>query len=116
VAIGTAGLAGRLEKEVTTTNQLKTFLGRYFYLCMSLVLTALVILGFGRTANANLFHANPPRPLLLWIHGAAFSTWVIFFIVQSALVRTRRVSERGRIGISLVGLGALIQTFAIWLP
>jgi hypothetical protein len=92
VAVGDAGLAARIEKEASTTNQLKTFLSRYFYLFMSLVLAALVILGFSRTVKASLFHANPPRPLLLWMHGAAFSTWLVFFIAQSALVRVRKVS------------------------
>jgi len=38
VAIGDAGLAARIEKEASTTNQLQTFLSRYFYLVMSLVL------------------------------------------------------------------------------
>jgi signal transduction histidine kinase len=59
---------------------------------MSVLLAALVISGFSRTVNANLFHGNPPRPLLLWIHGTAFSTWILFFIAQSALVRARKVS------------------------
>jgi len=75
VAIGNAGLAVPIEKEASATKQFKAFLSRYFYLCMSLVLAALKTLGFSRTVNANLFHANPPRPLLLWFHGAAFSSW-----------------------------------------
>ena len=74
---GNAGLAP-LEKEASTTKQLKTFLSWYFYLSMALVMAGVVVWGFSRTADANLFHANPPRPLLLWIHGAAFSTWVVF--------------------------------------
>jgi hypothetical protein len=98
VAIGNVGLAAGIEKEASVTNQFKTFLGRYFYLCMSLALAALVIVGFSRTANTNLFHANPPRPRLLWIHGAAFSMWVVFFIAQSALVRSRKVSVHRLLG------------------
>jgi len=62
------------------------------------VLAALVISGFSRTVNPNLFLAKPPRPLLLWIHGAAFSTWVVFFIAQSALVRARKVSVHRLLG------------------
>ena len=67
MAIGDAGLAARIEKEASTANQVQTFLSRYFYLVMSLVLAAIVILGFSRTVNIFLIHANPPRPLLLWI-------------------------------------------------
>jgi hypothetical protein len=98
VAIGNAALAAGIEKEASSTKRFKAFLGRYFYLCMSLVLAALVIVGFSRTVNANLFRANPPRPVLLWLHGAAFSMWVVFFIAQSALVRTRKVSVHRLLG------------------
>lgn len=64
---------------------------RYFYLFASLLIAAIVAWGFSHTVDQNLFHASPQRPLLLWFHGAAFSSWVLFFIFQSALVRTRNV-------------------------
>ncbi len=113
MAIGDAGLAARIEKEASATNQLQTFLSRYFYLFMSLVLAALVILGFSRTVNTSLFHANPPRPLLLWIHGVAFSTWIVFFIAQSALVRSRKVSVHRALGWFGAGLAALMVVLGI---
>jgi hypothetical protein len=108
VAIGNVGVAARIEKEASTANLLKTFLSRHFYLCMSLVLAALVIAGFSRTVNSSLFHANPPRPLLLWIHGAVFSTWIAFFIAQSALVRARKVSVHRLLGWFGAGLAAVM--------
>jgi hypothetical protein len=113
VAIGNAALAARNEKEASTTKQFKTFLGQYFYLCMSLVLAALVIVGFSRTVNASLLHANPPRPLLLWIHGAAFSTWMIFFIAQSALVRARKVSVHRLLGWLGAALAAVMVVLGL---
>jgi hypothetical protein len=108
VSIGSVGLAARIEKETSTTKQLKTFLSRYFYLCMALAMTGLVVWGFGHTVDANLFHANPPRPLLLWIHGAAFSTWMVFFIAQSALVRVRKVSVHRSLGWFGAGLATVM--------
>ena len=83
-------------------------MSRYFYFCMSLVLAVLVVSGFSRTVNASLFHANPPRPLLLWVHGAAFSTWVVFFIAQSSLVRARKVSVHRFLGWFGAGLAAVM--------
>jgi len=65
--------------------------GQYFYFFMSLLVAAIVIYGFSHTVNQNLIHAAPPRPWLLWVHGTLFSAWVAFFILQSALVRTRNV-------------------------
>lgn len=64
---------------------------RYFYFAMSLLAAVVVIWGFSHTVDQNLIHAAPPRPLILWFHGAAFSAWIAFFIFQSALVRTRNV-------------------------
>src|SRR5690348_16377143 len=84
------------------------FRSRYFYFSMSLVMAALVIAGFSRTVDANLFHAAPPRPLLLWFHCAAFSSWVVFFVFQSALVRIRKVSVHRLIGWFGVALAAVM--------
>ena len=113
MAIGSAGLTSRFEKQAIATNPFKTFLARYFYLCMSLLLTALVILGFSRTVGVNLFHGNPPRPLLLWIHGAAFSSWMVFFIAQSALVRARKVSVHRFLGWFGAGLATVMVVLGI---
>ncbi len=108
MAVGNVGFAARLEKETSTTTQLKRFLGRYFYLCMSLLMAGLVVWGFSHTVDQNLFHAKPARPLLLWMHGAAFSTWVLFFIAQSMLVRVRKVSVHRTLGWFGAGLATLM--------
>ena len=113
MAIGNAAIAARIEQETGRTRQFKAFLGRYFYLCMSLVLAALVIWGFSRTVNAGLFHASPPRPLLLWIHGVAFSAWIVFFIAQSALVRMRKVSVHRFLGWFGAGLAAAMVVLGV---
>jgi len=108
VAIGDAGLTARIEKEASATNLFKTFLSRYFYFCMSFVFAVLVVLGFSRTVNVALLHANPPRPLLLWMHGAAFSTWIVFFIAQSSLVRVHKVSVHRAVGWFGAALAAVM--------
>ncbi len=84
--------------EESASKQLKKFLSRNFYLCMSLVMAGFVVWGFGRTVDANLLHAKQPKPVLLWFHGAIFSAWVLLFIVQSALVRVRKVSLHRALG------------------
>ena len=108
MATGNAAVAARIPKAVSTTHQLRTFLGRYFYLCMALVMSALVVWGFSHTVDASLFHAHPRRPLLLWFHGTAFSTWMIFFTLQSALVRGRKVSVHRLLGWFGAGLAAVM--------
>jgi hypothetical protein len=65
---------------------------------MAFVMAALVIWGFSRTVDVNLIHANPPRPRLLWAHATAFATWLVFFALQSTLVRVHKVSVHRLIG------------------
>lgn len=84
-------------------------LDRYFYFAMSLLVAVITVYGFSRTVNANLLHPLKPRPVLLWIHGAAFSGWVALFIVQSALIRTRNI----RLHRSLGGVGAALGAFMV---
>ena len=108
MAIGDAAIAARVDNQISTTKTLKKFLSEYFYLCMALVMAGLVVWGFSRTVNANLIHANPPRPWLLWVHATAFSTWVVFFIAQSSLVRMRQVSVHRFLGWFGAGLATLM--------
>ncbi len=86
---------------------------RYFYFAMSLLLAAIVVVGFSRTVNDNLFHPALPRPFLLWIHGAAFSSWVVFFILQSTLVRVHKVSLHRSIGWFGAGLATAMVPLGV---
>ncbi len=97
----------------TKVSSLSRFLNEYFYFCMSLLVTAAVIYGFSHTVNDNLLHATPPRPWILWLHGIVFSGWLIFFIFQSALVRTGNVKLHRLTGWFGAALGVLIPALGI---
>jgi hypothetical protein len=113
VALRDVGFVAGVAQEGTRTRRFKRFLSRYFYLCMSLLLAVIVVSGFSRTVGANLFHASPPRPWLLWMHGAVFSTWIVFFIAQSALVRVRRVAVHRLLGWFGVGLATVMVVLGL---
>jgi FtsH-binding integral membrane protein len=113
VAIRDAALTARIEKERSTTNRLKAFLSRYFYFSMSLAMTGLVVWGFSHTIEANLLRAKPERPLLLWMHGTAFAMWMVFFILQSALVRVRKVSVHRFLGWYGAGLATVMVVLGV---
>ena len=91
------------------TRNFKTFLGRYFYFCMALLMGGLAVRAFSRTVGAGLLDANPPKPRLLWFHGAAFAAWIVLFIAQSALVRVRKVSVHRTLG----SLGAALAVIMV---
>ena len=88
-------------------------LDKYFYFFMSLLVAAIVVWGFSHTVDASLFHPAVPRPLLLWIHGAVFLGWVIFYILQSALVRTHNVRIHRSLGWFGVALGTVMVPLGI---
>jgi hypothetical protein len=88
-------------------------LSRYFYFAMSLLVAAIVVSGFSQTVDQNLFHAAVPRPPILWVHGSVFFTWVLFFILQSSLVRLRKVSVHRFLGWFGAGLATVMVPLGI---
>jgi hypothetical protein len=84
-----------------------------FYFAMSLLFPVIVISGFSRTVDGSLFHAAIPRPLILRFHAAAFFGWIIFFLFQSALVRTRNVKWHRFWGWFGVALGAAMVPLGV---
>jgi hypothetical protein len=96
------------------------FPGRYFYFFMSLLIAVVVVYGFSFTVESRFFHPAVPRPFILYVHAAVFSGWVLFFILQTGLIRARNVRWHQRpgyfgaaVGGSMVVLGvatAIIMT------
>lgn len=83
-------------------------LDRYFYLFMALLIPAIVAYGFSFTIGRNLIHPAIPRPPILYLHAAVFSGWLVFFALQSGLVRARKVRWHRRLGWFGAALGASI--------
>ncbi len=93
--------------------KLTGLLNQYFYFFMSLLIAVVVVYGFSQRIDQRLLHPKHPAPLLLSIHAAIFSAWVIFYIVQSALVRTGNVRIHRMLGRFGVALGVAIPTIGI---
>lgn len=86
---------------------------KYFYFAMALLFPVIVAWGFSRTANDSLFHAVIPRPRILWFHAAVFSGWIIFFLFQSILIRTRNVKRHRFFGWFGAALGTAMVPLGI---
>lgn len=89
------------------------FFDHSFYFVMSLVVALVVVYGFSRTINAGFVHPPSPRPLVLYFHAAIFSLWVLFFILQSALIRTRNAKLHRQLGWLGLWLGVSIPIIGI---
>lgn len=94
-------------------NRHANLLEKYFYFFMSLLIAVVVVYGFSHTVDRKLIHAVPVRPHLLFIHASIFSGWVVFFIVQSALVRTRNVRLHRLVGWFGAALGVAIPILGV---
>ena len=53
---------------------------------------------FSTTVPARLFHPKIAPPYIVWLHGAVFYGWVLFFILQSGLVKIRKTRWHRTIG------------------
>ena len=87
---------------------------RPFHAVMACVMAAVVVYGFSRTIGANLLHPATPRPVLLYVHAAVFSAWLLLFVVQSMLPLAGRVAWHRRLGVAAAWLGAAIPVLGLW--
>ena len=96
------------------TTKRASFWYQYFYFFMSLLIAATVVYGFSHTIDHNLIHASPLPPFVLYIHAIVFPAWIVFFIMQSALIRSRNVRLHRRLGWFGVGLAVAVVVVGAW--
>jgi hypothetical protein len=88
-----------------------------FFFGMALLILATVFLGFAKTYFlAGVFRAPLPN-LLIHMHGAAFTLWMLLLVTQTSLVAAGRVDIHRKLGIAgfclaclMVALGTLAAT------
>ena len=79
-----------------------------FFFTMSLLMLATVFFGFARTYYlAGVFHAPLPS-LIIHVHGAAFSCWILLLVTQTSLVSAGRTDLHRRLGIAGFLLGCFM--------
>lgn len=72
---------------------------RIFFGGMAILLCVIVFIGFSPTYfRAGMVRAPLPNRLLHF-HGALFTTWMILYVVQSALISARRVAWHRSLGV-----------------
>lgn len=82
--------------------------GQPFYLVMSLLMAAVFVAGFSHTVPGD-FAPTPGLPLLLHVHGAIFTLWVLLFVSQPAFIVRGSVKLHRKIGWVGAGLaGAMV--------
>src|ERR1041385_1012392 len=80
---------------------------------MALLFFATVFLGFAPTYYlARGVQASPPR-LIIHLHGAAFSCWILLLVTQTSLVSAGRVDIHRRLGIAGFFLACLMVILGV---
>src|SRR6187549_216938 len=81
---------------------------RRFYLGMAIAVAITVFAGFFRSYYLRGWYGAPELSRLLHVHGAVFTTWVLFFVAQTVLVASGRTYLHRRMGIAGGVLAALV--------
>src|ERR1700732_3675997 len=85
-----------------------------FFPVMAVLLLGSVFLGFARSYYlAGMFHAPLPSAII-HVHGALFSSWILFLLAQTTLVAAGRTDVHRRIGIAGFLLACLMVIVGAW--
>ena len=84
-----------------------------FFPGMAVIILATVFIGFARSYYlAGVFHAPLPN-LLVHIHGAVFTSWIVLLITQTSLVAGGRVDLHRRLGLLGFAVACLMVILGI---
>ncbi|HEV7893955.1 MAG TPA: hypothetical protein VGP08_25290 [Pyrinomonadaceae bacterium] len=81
---------------------------RLFYAGMAAAFVFTVFAGFARTYYLRPFFDSKPLVTVLHLHGLVFTSWIVLFVVQTALVAKRRTDVHRRLGVAGAALAALM--------
>lgn len=82
---------------------------RRLYLAAAIIFPLLVLIGFGRTYYFKMLAGTPALPsMLVHIHGLIMTAWVVLFITQITLIRTKNAKVHMKMGVLGVVLAILI--------
>lgn len=85
---------------------------RRIYLAAAILFPVIILIGFGPTYYARFAFDRPPvASMLVHLHGILMTAWVVFFIAQVLLVRTRR--QKVHINLGLLGIALAILVIVV---
>jgi hypothetical protein len=85
----------------------------HFYVGMALVGLTVVIAGFSKTFLAPLAAGAFRGSAIVYLHGAAAFGWVLLFLAQASLIRTKRFALHARAGFAGLVLALTVAASAV---
>jgi hypothetical protein len=84
---------------------------RLFYAGMAAAMILTVFAGFAQTYYLRSYFGGRPLGMLVHVHGAASTAWLLLFFTQTALVAARRTDIHRKLGVA----GAALAVFLVFL-
>jgi len=102
-----------MRQQVLPRVQVRPIADRIFFSTMVVVLWATVLFGFAKTYFlAGMVRAPLPN-MLIQLHGAAFTLWMVLLAVQVGLVSIRKVQWHRRLGVAGFGLACAMLVLGL---
>ncbi len=114
MAIGSEALGGVGRASIGKTERRRR-LDHRFYLGMALAMGFGVFAGFTRTYYARSYFHSPDIPIWVHVHGAVFTGWMLFYILQCLLAMYGGMKLHRSLGIvgGLLASGVVIMGSAV---
>jgi hypothetical protein len=84
-----------------------------FYLGLTLFLIATVVTGFWSTYFGTILSGGVTRPLVMHVHGAIFTGWMLLLLLQVGLASTGRVRAHRRVGVFGAWYGVMVWIMGV---
>ncbi|MGE3779140.1 MAG: hypothetical protein AB7F89_18280 [Pirellulaceae bacterium] len=84
-----------------------------FFSLMAIITAVTIIAGFSQTYLPKVEAGAAPFPLIVHIHAVVFTSWLVLFVVQTALILRGRTATHRRLGIAGVVLAALMLVIGV---
>ncbi|HWI20016.1 MAG TPA: hypothetical protein VNT81_19825 [Vicinamibacterales bacterium] len=84
-----------------------------FYIGVTLFLIATVVVGFWQSYFGTLLTGGIARPMVMHLHGAVFTGWMVLLLVQVGLAASGRVGMHRRVGNFGIWYGVLVWMMGV---
>lgn len=81
-----------------------------FYFWTSVLLLAFLVIGFAPSLYLRAFFEVPPIPTYLHVHGAILTSWFLWLVLQTSMVRSGRTATHRKLGV----IGAVIAVAVVF--
>ena len=88
--------------------------GSRFFSVSAILIAALVVLSFPLTYFIPLATGSKHFTLLRHLHGLAFFSWIILYVVQTQLIRNNNVRVHREVGLASVALAGMMLPLGLW--